>query len=172
MEPAQSAPASGSHVLVIDRLSQEISWLDGSRRHSSIPTTARSRGIFGLVGTIRLLAGQYLVIITKCSRAGAINGQDIWRVDETELLPFARTLLHLNEEQAAENAVQVAMIEQVLATPSLYFSYSYDLTHSLQRLHNTMPEFLQVNDKSAFTILESSINEIKLDFDESIYIYV
>lgn len=37
------------------------------------------------------------------------------------------------------------MIEHVLNIPHLYFSYTYDLTHSLQRLHNTMPEFLQVS---------------------------
>lgn len=40
------------------------------------------------------------------------------------------------------------MVDDVLKTPHLYFSYTYDLTHSLQRLHNTMPEFLQVGKKS------------------------
>lgn len=37
------------------------------------------------------------------------------------------------------------MVQQVLATPYLYFSYSYDLTHTLQRLHHTAPEFLKVS---------------------------
>ncbi|PNF28793.1 Phosphatidylinositide phosphatase SAC1 [Cryptotermes secundus] len=36
------------------------------------------------------------------------------------------------------------MVENVLNTPFLYFSYSYDITHTLQRLHNTTPEFLQM----------------------------
>lgn len=49
----------------------------------------------------------------------------------------------------AQNQMFVAMIELVLNTPYLYFSYTYDLTHSLQRLHNTMPEFLQVSTFSA-----------------------
>ena len=53
----------------------------------------------GIVGTIRLLAGQYLVVITKSSRSGTVNGQDIWRIEGTELLPFARTMLHLTDEQ-------------------------------------------------------------------------
>lgn len=35
------------------------------------------------------------------------------------------------------------MIDHVLNTPYLYFSYTYDLTHTLQRLHNTTPDFLQ-----------------------------
>lgn len=36
------------------------------------------------------------------------------------------------------------MVECILNTPYLYFSYSYDITHTLQRLHNTTPEFLQM----------------------------
>lgn len=34
------------------------------------------------------------------------------------------------------------MIERVLRTQYFYFSYTYDLTHSLQQLNNTNPEFL------------------------------
>ena len=33
------------------------------------------------------------------------------------------------------------MIEQVLRTEAFYFSYSYDLTHTLQRLQNSSSEF-------------------------------
>lgn len=92
IEPSQNP----TNILVIDRLNHEFSLVDG-RKH--VPSTARSRSIFGIVGTIRLLAGPYLVVITKCSKAGMVNGQDIWKVDETEIIPFARTFLHLNEEQ-------------------------------------------------------------------------
>lgn len=81
---------------MIDRLNQEISLVDGKKH---VPTSSRSRSIFGIVGTIRLIAGHYLVVITKCSKAGMVNGQDIWKVDETEVIPYARTFLHLNEEQ-------------------------------------------------------------------------
>lgn len=37
------------------------------------------------------------------------------------------------------------MIRLVLDTPYLYFSYSYDVTHSLQRLHSMSPEFMQMS---------------------------
>lgn len=42
------------------------------------------------------------------------------------------------------NRVYVSMVDSILATPYFYFSYSYDITHSLQRLHNTSPDFLKV----------------------------
>lgn len=33
------------------------------------------------------------------------------------------------------------MIEQILRTEAFYFSYSYDLTHTFQRLQNSSTEF-------------------------------
>jgi len=46
--------------------------------------------------------------------------------------------------QISQNKLYISMVESVLNTPFLYFSYSYDITHTMQRLHNTTPEFLQV----------------------------
>lgn len=34
------------------------------------------------------------------------------------------------------------MLESVLRAQHFYFSYTYDLTHSLQQLQNTNPDFL------------------------------
>ncbi len=34
------------------------------------------------------------------------------------------------------------MIENALKTQYFYFSYTYDLTHSLQQLQNTNPDFI------------------------------
>jgi phosphatidylinositol 4-phosphatase len=87
-------------LLVIDRLTQEITLVEN---RNQIPPVAKSRPICGIIGTIRLLAGNYLVVITKSSKAGQINGQDIWRVEETDVISFSRTLLHLNEEQVNSN---------------------------------------------------------------------
>jgi hypothetical protein len=54
--------------------------------------------------------------------------------------------LYLNPVlQISQNELYISMVENVLNTSFLYFSYSYDITHTLQRLHNTTPEFLQVS---------------------------
>ncbi|XP_038068344.1 phosphatidylinositol-3-phosphatase SAC1-like [Patiria miniata] len=128
-------------LLVIDRLSQEISLEQSS---DQIPPFATSRPICGLMGTIRLLAGPYLVVITKKSKVGEINGQTIWKVTGHELLPYKRTVMHLNEQQQQYNRTYESMINYVLDTNDCFFSTTYDLTHSLQRLYNTSPEFLQM----------------------------
>lgn len=35
---------------------------------------------------------------------GSINGQDIWLITDTELIPYKRTTLHLNERQVPNSA--------------------------------------------------------------------
>ncbi|XP_022255548.1 phosphatidylinositide phosphatase SAC1-A-like isoform X2 [Limulus polyphemus] len=132
---------SHTEVLIIDRVSREISL----RAHKDqIPPDASSKLICGIIGVITLLSGPYLVLITKKSKVGEINGQSIWRVEETEILSYSRTFLHLTEEQIQHNKVYLSMVRSALHTPHFYFSTTYDLTHTLQRLHNTSPDFLRM----------------------------
>jgi hypothetical protein len=70
-----------------------------SVNHGQIPQASSSKPICGIVGTLQLLAGPYLVVITKKSKVGTINGQTIWKVAETEVISYTRTLLHLTEKQ-------------------------------------------------------------------------
>jgi len=112
---------------------------------SQIPTTASRRKIWGLVGTVRLLACRYLIVITDAQMCGTIAGHNIYKISSTEVIPYTRSSLHLTEKQVQNNAIYLEMVKSVLNTPYFYFSYTYDLSHTMQRLHNTIPEFLQVN---------------------------
>lgn len=44
--------------------------------------------------------------------------------------------------QVNENRALLNRLESFLSTAGFYFSYTLDLTHSLQRLQHTAPEFL------------------------------
>ncbi|XP_060069370.1 phosphatidylinositol-3-phosphatase SAC1-like [Ylistrum balloti] len=57
---------------------------------------------------------------------------------------YQKTMLHLTEKQIMDNRTYLSMIELALKTESYYFSATYDITHSLQRLQNTSPEFLSM----------------------------
>lgn len=46
--------------------------------------------------------------------------------------------------QKNHNDIYVSMVKSVLNTPFFYFSYTYDLSHTLQRLHSTSPDFKQL----------------------------
>lgn len=111
---------------------------------SLIPPTASRRKIWGIIGSIRLLACRYLIVITDALMIGTIAGQQIYKIVSTDVIPYSRSSLHLSEKQVQNNATYLEMVKSVLNTPYFYFSYTYDLSHTTQRLHNTTPEFLQV----------------------------
>lgn len=133
-------PKVGDELLIIDRPSEQITI---QRNAGQIPAASSRKRFCGLLGTINLLAGRYLVIAVQRELVGYIGGHAIWKLSKAELLPYFRSLLHLNNEKQNDNNLYVSMIEQVLSTPFHYFSYSYDITHSIQRLHDISPDFWQ-----------------------------
>ncbi|XP_071503651.1 phosphatidylinositol-3-phosphatase SAC1-like [Diadema antillarum] len=137
----ESRDPGTKEVLVIDRLSQEIILEENG---TTIPAGASRKPVHGLMGIIKLLRGPYLVVITKKEKVGEINGQVVWKVAGTETIPYKKTDLHLNEEQKQDNKTYESMVQYALECNTFYFSTTFDLTHSLQRLYNTSPEFLQM----------------------------
>ena len=65
----------------------------------SIPAESSRITIYGLVGTIKLLSGYYLVVITGRSKVGVINGQEIWKAEKFETISYNRNDNHLNENE-------------------------------------------------------------------------
>ncbi len=49
-----------------------------------------------------------MLVIGSKSKAGVINGEDIWKVDQMELLSYTRNDNHLNEQQV------IYFIEEIL----------------------------------------------------------
>jgi hypothetical protein len=49
----------------------------------------------------RLIAGPYLLVVTKKKLLGQINGQNVWQMTGAEIICCTRTLLHLTEKQAS-----------------------------------------------------------------------
>lgn len=135
-------PKESNVLLSIDRASQRVSLENNA---GQIPTSGSRRPVCGILGTISLISGKYLIVATHRIHVGYIAGQSVWRLAASDLIPYTRSTLHLTNEQLSDNKVYISMVEQLLNTPYIYFSYTYDLTHTLQRLHNTAPDFLQVS---------------------------
>lgn len=127
-----------SDVLCIDRVSEISRVYKGTGKVQA----SNPREFCGFLGSVKLLAGTYLVLATHRELVGFIAGHAIWRLAGTELVPYFKSTLHLSAEQIRDNADYVNMIDLVLNTPYFYFSYSYDITQTLQRLHGTSPDFL------------------------------
>lgn len=133
--------SQAKQLLVIDRISKELT-LEANK--GQIPFSASQKHIYGIVGIVHLISGPHIILLTKRLKVGTINKQTIWRLLETDIIPYARSLASLTDEQKLYNDKYLSMIQQVLSTPYFYFSYSYDLTHTLQRLYYTAEEFLQM----------------------------
>lgn len=86
-----------------------------------------------------------MLVATHRIYVGQLNGgQPIWQLAGYDLLPYtspppsaaAGGVSHAERDD--DNAACLAMLRQVLDTPFHYFSYTYDLTHSLQRLQQAI----------------------------------
>ncbi|XP_008322074.1 phosphatidylinositol-3-phosphatase SAC1-B [Cynoglossus semilaevis] len=128
-------------VLAIDRVSTEMTLT--VRR--DIPASAETRPICGLMGTIRLVAGMYLIVITKKQKVGDLLGHAVWKALDFDIISYKKTILHLRDSQMQDNKTFLSMIKNVLQTDGFYFATDYDLTHTLQRLANTSPEFQEMS---------------------------
>lgn len=136
-------PIGYKQLLCIDRISEEAKFVP---KPDHIPCERR-QDFCGLLGSIQLISGKYLLIATTRELVGFLNGHAIWKLVDTKLIPYAKSTIHMNAQQIADNDQYIRMIHLVLSTPYFYFSYSYDLTHSLQRLHSAGPGF---NSQSMF----------------------
>jgi hypothetical protein len=130
----------------------------------NVPPSATMRQIYGVIGIIRLIAGAwdwllntcqyvtvffhvlacsgpYLIVVTGRERIGTIGTHDVWKVTAIDTIAFARSTRHLSEIQIQHNQVYVRMVQTVFQTVGFYYSSTYDLTHTLQRLENSTPGF-------------------------------
>jgi hypothetical protein len=116
---------------------------------------------YGICGFIRFLEGYYLTLITKRAKVGQIGGNGIYTIKSTESIPLKPAdrgpLTASDADQADPSSVLLSMwnrgkrqiglgltgreiaelryqgLYQVVdLTKNFYFSYTYDLTRSLQ----------------------------------------
>lgn len=102
----------------------------------------------GIVGFVRFLNGYYLTLITQRKEVGCIAGNYIYSIKATEIFPIKpkdepesntfRTLwkklnkkLNQTTSEIAENRY-MGLFQFVDMTKDFFFSYTYDLTRSLQ----------------------------------------
>ncbi|KAF8473968.1 SacI homology domain-containing protein [Kalaharituber pfeilii] len=94
---------------------------------------------WGLLGFIRFTGAYYMLLITKRSIVAMIGGHHIYQIDDTELVPLTTAKSNSKKsEQTPEEARFVHILGNLDLSRSFYFSYSYDITHTLQ--HNIARE--------------------------------
>ncbi|ORX99166.1 hypothetical protein K493DRAFT_1669 [Basidiobolus meristosporus CBS 931.73] len=89
--------------------------------------------VYGIFGIITLLSGDYLIVITGRAHAGKLHSHDIYRITETKILPYSRSTNTLSETQKLDESAYLDLLTGALNSSVHHFSYTYDLTQSLQR---------------------------------------
>lgn len=135
-------------VLKIDRTENDLTFVDdrveytyheirdllmridnGNRTKSSLTGVTKTVSSFGLLGFVRFLHGYYLILIIKRRKVASIGYHTIFKIEDTKLvyIPNKQPTAFLSEE-----ARYLKAFTSIDLNSNFYFSYSYDITHSLQ----------------------------------------
>eukprot|EP00735_Rhodelphis_limneticus_P009063 TRINITY_DN2515_c0_g1::TRINITY_DN2515_c0_g1_i1::g.19455::m.19455 TRINITY_DN2515_c0_g1::TRINITY_DN2515_c0_g1_i1::g.19455 ORF type:complete len:657 (-),score=195.19,sp/Q6GM29/SAC1_XENLA/38.33/6e-111,Syja_N/PF02383.13/4.7e-78 TRINITY_DN2515_c0_g1_i1:46-2016(-) len=134
-------PSSGdaTHFVTFDRDNGSSSIQEiGIRETRGKPEDATAgHAIFGV---IRLLAGPYILLVTDRKLVlNQIDGHPICKVEEIKILRVLRSDSFLSDEQRAYEAQYLALLESALKM-HFYYSISFDVTHTQQRIAGLTPE--------------------------------
>lgn len=153
-----------------NRLTREGAAGDGGGQDGGLKPIAKA---YGIVGFIRFLDCYYLTLITRRSKVGSIGGNGIYNIKNTETFPIkpaeripgssSEMDIHadpssvlLNMWNRGKRSVGLGLTNREIAelryqglyqvvdlTKNFFFSYTYDLTRSLQEnfLSNTSKPF-------------------------------
>ena len=103
---------------------------DGNKSSGGLKLKAST---FGLLGFIRFTGDYYMLLITKRSQIAMIGGHAIYQIDGTELVSLTPTSSARSKpEQHPEEARFINILNNLDLSRHFYFSYSYDITHTLQ----------------------------------------
>lgn len=89
---------------------------------------------WGLMGFIRFTDAYYMLLITKRVQVAMLGGHYIYQVDGTEMVPLTTgSTARFQKDRNPEEARFLASLANLDLTRSFYFSYSYNITRSLQQ---------------------------------------
>ncbi|CAG2102960.1 unnamed protein product [Medioppia subpectinata] len=88
----------------------------------------RTISAFGIVGFVRFLEGYYLILITKRRRVAQLGHHSIYKIEDTHMVYIPSEVDKSNHEELK----YYKLFQNVDLSSNFYFSYSYDLSHTLQ----------------------------------------
>lgn len=102
---------------------------DGNRGTGGIKLRCTT---WGIIGFIKFTGPYYMLLITKKSTVAMVGGHYIYQVEGTELVPLVPGKVKPASRSANEQRF-LSIMNNMDLTKSFYYSYSYDITRSLQQ---------------------------------------
>jgi hypothetical protein len=100
----------------------------------------KSLSAYGIIGFTKFLEGYYLILVTKRHKIGFIGNHTIYTIKDT-------TIYKISDGTKSSNPLEskyLKMFMNVDLSSNFYFSYSYDLTRTLQ-YNLAVPKFVGEN---------------------------
>ncbi|XP_078435183.1 SAC domain-containing protein 8 isoform X4 [Wolffia australiana] len=94
--------------------------------------------IYGVLGTIKLLAGTYILVITSREETGTYCGVPVYYVRSMKFLSCNGRVSDLASHKKRDEAYFVSLLRTVESTSGLYYSYDGDLTLNVQRAQRSI----------------------------------
>jgi len=114
------------------KMNQTLNAIDDGNKHTGGMKLKCST--WGLLGFIRFTEAYYMVLITKRAQVAMIGGHYIYQVDGTELIPLTTgTSSRFAKDRSHDEARFLSILHNLDLTRFFYFSYSYNITCSLQQ---------------------------------------
>ncbi|ORY59664.1 SacI homology domain-containing protein [Pseudomassariella vexata] len=113
---------------------------DGNKRTGGIKQRCTT---WGLLGFIKFTGPYYMLLITKKSTVAMVGGHYIYQVDGTELIPLTPAKYKPDVRNTEESRF-LGILNNLDLTRSFYYSYSYDITRTLQ--HNLTRERIALSE--------------------------
>ena len=99
---------------------------------------SRTVSAFGIAGFVKFLEGYYIILITKRRKVGLIGHHTIYKIEDTVMISIPHESV---KDYHSDEQRYLKMFQAIDLSSNFYFSYSYDLTNTLQ--HNLAdPKFL------------------------------
>jgi phosphatidylinositol 3,5-bisphosphate 5-phosphatase len=86
---------------------------------------------WGLLGFIKFTGPWYMLLITKKSTVAMVGGHYIYQIDGTDLIPLTSPGFKTDQRNTEESRF-LGILNNLDLTRSFYYSYSYDITRTLQ----------------------------------------
>ena len=106
-------------------ITEHISNLEEYKKENEHLKYDHIKDLYGVMGFVKKENREYLIMIDEASLMGQILKCNIYRVDQILIIP-------LQQETNFSDATYLGLIESLSHDKSFYFSYNYNLTHTLQ----------------------------------------
>lgn len=98
--------------------------------NEEFPIQGNVSKIAALLGFIQLKLNKYAIIANTVEEKGRLNGHTIYKVMQHSIVPVSA---HQSKLTDSDESNYLELLDNQLTNSTLFFSYTYDLTNSMQR---------------------------------------